>query len=105
MVIEVDAGFRTGAWILLTMARPAQRAAQLRGIQAVVVRRAEAAAVSAIASGSQHNTIISNRSTTSSSVSAIESRAHSQLAAIPIGGRARPPAGWCARLADSVTIR
>src|SRR6266852_4089368 len=35
------------------------RAAQLRGIQALVVRRVEAAAVNAIASGSQHNTIIS----------------------------------------------
>jgi len=35
------------------------RAPQLRANQAAVVRRAEAAAVSAIASGPQHNTIIS----------------------------------------------
>jgi hypothetical protein len=50
---------RTGVRYLLKMASPAQRPTQLRGIQSVVVRHAEAAAVSAIASGSQHNTIIS----------------------------------------------
>jgi hypothetical protein len=44
---------------VLKMTRPAQRGPQLCDVQAVIVRGADVAAVSPMAIGSQHNTIIS----------------------------------------------